>query len=327
MATRIGPNKYRTQVLISKPGEKRAYKSFTGKNAREADMLAEQWKVLYLPHVSVGTFGQCAEQFLDAMKSTLSPSTLRSYNCIRKSIEQNSKAFYRANIGQIRAEDFYPMYDCLKSPKTVRNWNGFISSVFAYKEIPMPKVKLPEKKKNLYRVPDEKEVRAIAKIVKGTNLEIPFALAIRGMRRGEIAAVRAEDIDGNILHIHRALVYTGTGYVEKQPKTLESDRFIPLPKGLARKIKKAGKATEMTPQAISCAFDKMLKRNGIEHFRFHDLRHAFVSIAHANGIPDSYIMAMGGWSTDRVMRSVYMQTLPAHALQYQNAFERAIKGV
>lgn len=327
MATRIAPNKYRTQVLISKPGEKRKYKSFTAKTAREADMLAEQWKVLYLPHVSVGTFGQCAEQFLDAMKSTLSPSTLRSYNCIKKSIEQNSKAFYRANIGQIRAEDFYPMYSSLKSPKTVRNWNGFISSVFAFKEVPMPKVKLPEKKKILYRVPDEKEVRAIAGIVKGTNLEIPFALAIRGLRCGEIAAVKADDVENNVLHVHRSMVYTGKEWVEKQPKTLESDRFVPIPKKLSRKIKKAGKATEMTPQAISCAYSKMLQRNGFEKSRFHDLRHAFVSIAHANGIPDSYIMAMGGWSTDRVMRSVYMQTLPAHALQYQNAFERAIKGV
>lgn len=321
MATKIAPNKYRTQVLISKPGEKRKYKTFKAKTAREADMLAEQWKIVHLPNVKKGSFGHAAEEYLNAMKNTLSPSTLRSYDCIRKSIQRTSTGFYNRNMGEIRVQDFYPLYKDVKSPKTVRNWNGFISSVFAYKEVPMPKVKLPEKKKLTYHIPDEKELQAVLEAVKGTNLEIPVQLGMRGMRRGEISAVRSSDISGNVLHIQRNVIYTGSGYVEKSPKTLESDRYIPLPEDIVKKIKNDGKATDLTPEAITAAFRKMLARNGLPKFRFHDLRHAFVSLAIANNIPSNYVQQMGGWKTDHVMRTVYLQQLPSYAKKYQSQME------
>ena len=41
----------------------------------------------------------------------------------------------------------------------------------------------------------------------------------------------------------------------------------------------------------------------------HDLQHYCVSIQHALGIPDAYIMARGGWKNDAVLKQVYHHAL------------------
>ena len=46
-----------------------------------------------------------------------------------------------------------------------------------------------------------------------------------------------------------------------------------------------------------------------QDFTLHSLRHYYVSIAHVLGIPDAYVMKMGGWKTDHVMKRVYRTTL------------------
>ena len=42
---------------------------------------------------------------------------------------------------------------------------------------------------------------------------------------------------------------------------------------------------------------------------FHALRHYSASYLHAQGIPDAYIMARGGWATPAVMQKVYRHAL------------------
>lgn len=51
-----------------------------------------------------------------------------------------------------------------------------------------------------------------------------------------------------------------------------------------------------------------LERNNIPYFRFHDLRH-YSSIRHTLGITDAYIMADGGWSSDKVLKAVYRHAM------------------
>lgn len=48
-------------------------------------------------------------------------------------------------------------------------------------------------------------------------------------------------------------------------------------------------------------------------FRFHDLRHFFVSALHALGVPDKYIMLYGGWESETVLHGVYQHVLGEYA--------------
>jgi integrase len=125
------------------------------------------------------------------------------------------------------------------------------------------------------------------------------------------------------------MVWNGKRYIEKVPKTASSDRYIPIPEELAAVIREQGCATTMTPHQLTQAFRKLVRRKslGLKPFRFHDLRHAFVSIAHANGIPDAYLQKMGGWSTPRTLERVYRHSLDSYMAEYNDKMESVLRGV
>jgi integrase len=65
----------------------------------------------------------------------------------------------------------------------------------------------------------------------------------------------------------------------------------------------------MNPNMITMSFQRAIKRAGLPHFRFHDLRHYSASMMHALGIPDKYIQSRGGWASNSVLRSVYTNVI------------------
>jgi len=161
-------------------------------------------------------------------------------------------------------------------------------------------------------IPDEATIKELYKAAEGTPLEVPILLAsIGAMRRGEIVAATLDDIKDGYIHIHRAAALNDKQeqVIKEYPKTEGSDRYILLPDAVIQKIMDQGCVCSVGLTYISTMFPRLLRKVGIEHFRFHDLRHAFVSIAHAAGLPDAYIMERGGWSTTYTMTNVYRHTL------------------
>ena len=64
-------------------------------------------------------------------------------------------------------------------------------------------------------------------------------------------------------------------------------------------------------RAYTKAWQKALKRAGIENFRWHDLRHTWASWLAQKGVPLSDIQEMGGWETPAMVRR-YAHLSPAH---------------
>ena len=332
MATKLPSGTYRTQVLID--SSTRKYKSFTGKTADEADVKAKIWKLSYLRNAETSaSFYNASGKYIEASENILAPYTLRSYKTIRKMLREKYNGFTRRQLRDITKADLQGLYGSMiadgRKPKTIKNYHSFICSVFTFNDITVPKVKLPEVRQRDMYIPDEEELARLLSAVSGTRLELPVLLGMRGLRRGEICAAKASDLCGNVLHIQRSMTLKNNVYVETIPKTKSSDRLIPLPAELADRIREQGCVTDMTPHQLTKSFRNLVRRKrlGFAPFRFHDLRHAFVSIAHANNIPDAYIMSMGGWSTNYTMQHVYRHSLSAHMIEYQGQMENVFDRV
>lgn len=203
-------------------------------------------------------------------------------------------------------------------PKSVRNYYGFITVILDYNRIRLAPPRLPQKERSTLNIPDEATVKRVVALAEGTELEVPVMLAAFGpLRRGEICALTMDDIDGNIIHVCKDMVLNDAReWVVKPPKTFSSDRYVTMPDRVIKRIEKQGYVTNYDPNGLSYAFSTLLKNNGIEHFRFHDLRHFCCSYLHGMNVPDVYIMQRSGHSTNSTLRNVY-----THTLQDQNAEE------
>jgi integrase len=60
-----------------------------------------------------------------------------------------------------------------------------------------------------------------------------------------------------------------------------------------------------SPNSITDGFAELLKRNGIPHYRFHDLRHYAVSTMLLLNIPKKYIADYVGHETEHMIDTVY----------------------
>ncbi len=282
----------------------------TQKEAMQA-MAAELDKVQSAAKQRGMDFQAAAVEYIDAKRNVLSPTTIRGYHSAMKSI---SDEFKHSNIHDITALDVQAEVNKLtkeRSPKTVRNYHGFISAVLG---VFCPNLKicttLPQKVKNEPYIPSDEDVRRILERTRGTEYEIPLALACYGLRRSEICALTLEDLDGDVIRIDKAKVLDVDGsWTMKTTKTTASTREIIIPVEIADKIREKGYIYNGYPNSIVRFLKNTEDALGIPRFPLHKQRHYFASKMSAMNIPDADIMRMGGWETDYVMKNVYRHSM------------------
>lgn len=315
-ARKLRSGSWRCLIFDHMENGKRKYKSFTAPTKKEAELKAAQYVMdrdeRQKEPKSQKTFSEELEKYIVMKEAVLSPSTIRGYRNIQKMLEEKYTDFCNIKLSNISQDDVQKVISDLsksKSPKTVRNYHGLISSVIGSNLVlntTMPQKVQPE----LY-IPSDGEIQALVNAVKDTELEIPVLLgAFCMMRRGEICGLSMDDIKGNTIHVHHSLVLgTDKEWHLKAPKTETSDRYIEAPDFVTDRIREIGHITNLNPHSITIMFHRVLDQNNLNHFRFHDLRHYSASIRHALGIPDAYIMADGGWRSDKVLKSVYRHAM------------------
>jgi integrase len=176
---------------------------------------------------------------------------------------------------------------------------------------------LPQLEKKEIYMPSEEDVRRIMAKAKGTPYEVPFVLAIFGLRRSEILAITGDCVDGNVLTVKSAIVQDDKGeWQRKTTKTVDSTRKLIIPDDIAAKIVENGYAFNMTPRLINAELQKYQKELDIPSFTLHKLRYFFASYMHHKGFTDSQVQEAGGWKTDRIMKQVYR-----HAMEMDKAKE------
>ena len=290
-------------------------KSFTSANKKEAEFMASQWQMQTTEENSVEniTLEQAYNKYIKMKDSVLSPSTIKGYQALRDNTFTEIMTFPIKKITPSMVQIEVNNLASNHTPKYVRNAYGLLNAVFkVFRTDITLNITLPQKNKPTLYIPDDNDIKTLLEVVKGQEIEIPILLAAFGpMRRGEICALTSDDVNGNIITVNKSLVRTpDNNWVLKAPKTYSSYRQIEYPDFVIEKIKNInGNLTTMSPSAITNAFLKILRKNNMPEFRFHDLRHYAVSTLHSINVPDKYIMARGGWATNHTMNNVYNHIL------------------
>lgn len=284
-------------------------RSFCAPSRAEVIRKATEYKLTAVDAPSA-PLGVLVEQYIDAKRNILSPSTIVGYETVRRNYFQRLMTVPVRELTSERLQLEVNLMAADKSPKTIRNAYGLISATLALFAPELHfRVTLPAKKRVVYEVPTTDQVYDLINHAS-PNLKTAIMLAaFCGLRRGEIVALTSDDVYDNVIHVRSAAVRMNGKTTVRQPKTYTSDRYTPIPPFVARHIKNIeGRICPIELNSITRRFEELRDKLGYK-CRFHDLRHYYASALHAIGLRDQYIMKLGGWKSDAVLKAVYRGTL------------------
>lgn len=331
---------YRRQVYVGKraDGTKR-YVTFTAETPAGADALASEFKLRArrliregvavddipredVPVKRTDTVEHYIAQYIDTGRATgLSPSTLlgyrriakRAYNTLKnRSIDALTLDMVQQYINQQAMRGL--------SSKSIRNELSILSCALrnVRPDLNLRQIRLPRRTKSEMQIPSNEQITRLLDAANNTPLYIPLLLAsMCGLRRSEICALSWADINlkSRTIHIHAAEVKNeDNGFSIKGTKTAAGDRVIHIPSTVAAELARtrtlSPRVTELTPDAITRRYERLLDRLTDEKHpripgRFHDLRHYHASVMVAVGAPDKYISADMGHASMEMVRRVY----------------------
>jgi integrase len=187
----------------------------------------------------------------------------------------------------------------------------------------------------------------IVEALSGSAVELAGMLAIStGMRRGEILALRWADLgpELTLAQVRRTLHTTGRGLQFSEPKTRRSRRAVALPKML-RPVIERGRAEQarrrsesrgwqdldlvidrgdggpLNPDTLSSRWRLFLRRSGLPHVRFHDLRHAHATLMLLQGVHPKVVSERLGHASVGITLDLYSHVLPSMQEDAVRAFD------
>lgn len=314
-ASRLPSGSYRVQFRMN--GK---VVSVTRATKRDAELEAAKMKANNTYSVSNITLERAMREYIESRASVLAPSTLREYKRAFEKDYEEIKHIPINNITQGIVQSFINNHAKTKSPKSCRNIHGLLSSVLKmYRPDFVLNTTLPQKDVIEEYIPTNEDIKVLMTIDDEELLDAICLAAFGPMRRSEICALRSDDIQGNIIHVQRALVWNGSEWVIKKTKTIAGDRYIEFPSFVIDRFKgREGNLFSLKPNNISNRFHKKLPKIGLKSFRFHSLRHFASSYFHYLGLPDKAIQNRAGWESEYTMKKVYRHVLQEEQRKYDS---------
>ena len=196
-------------------------------------------------------------------------------------------------------------------------------------------------------VVDQVLARRIVDALEGSVVETPGMVAIStGMRRGEILGLRWADLGPDLTQaqVRRTLHTTGRGLRFSEPKTRRSRRAVALPGSLRPFLERArstqalrrsgtpawqdldllidrGDGAPLNPDTLSSRWRLFLKRTGLPHVRFHDLRHAHATLMLLQGVHPKVVSERLGHASVGITLDLYSHVLPSMQQDAVRAFD------
>lgn len=244
--------------------------------------------------------------YADNVKFPIEPYFRKKKIRLKDLTAQDIQDFYDVQLDWVKPNTVIHYHAIIRLALCYARKMGYI------KENPIEQVEKPEKNKFVgsYYTPDE--VNQLISLTKGTKLEIAVIFAcFYGIRRSECVGLRwsAFDFENNIFHINHTVVLTSvngkrTLVTKDAAKTDATIRSMPLSADIKKRLleikcmqennKKRLKknynnqwtdylmVTEsgdlISPDYVTDAFRRLVKKNKMRHIRFHDLRHTCASL-------------------------------------------------
>jgi len=297
------------------------------RKAREIEQELEEGKFINVGKTRVTTW---INEWMELNKSRLSPSTFALYRTYQKNHFEPFFGRFKLNqLNEIHIKQF--MNEKLKtlSRASVRRMMSALRQILedAMKhKNPARDIKLPQEEKYVPKVLTDSEFQQIHDAVRGTRDEpIVLLAAWCGLRRGEIFALKWNDIDwnqGTIRVDESYAINEDNLYEDKRPKSENGLREVVVPEyllGLLEAMRKPKKKKgqvvelndnsdhrifEMRPDSYSSYWAEFVRKKGLPKVRFHDLRHYHASWLYARGVPDQYAAQRLGHDI-RILKTIY----------------------
>lgn len=284
--------------------------------AREIEQDRDDGKLTKIPNMK---FSAWVKEWLKINEGRLATSTYATY-CIFNN-KHFEPAFGHLKLNQINETHVKKfMSDILRTltKASVRRMMSVLKVILhdALKlKSPVTDVKLPSDERNEARVPTTQELDKMRSDVKGTHYEAIILLAAwGGLRRGEILALKPDDIDKDrcTIRIDESLsINNKSRYEEKRPKSENGIRAVIVPEELIEMLWEIRKKNtdkkrlfEMRPDALTRWFTRAKARLEWPDITFHSLRHYHASWLYENEVPDQYAAKRLG-HTVKVLKMVY----------------------
>jgi integrase len=196
------------------------------------------------------------------------------------------------------------------------------------------------------------ETRRLLEAAGGDRLEALYVLAVHtGMRQGELLALRWQDVDleNGVVTVRRTLTRNGGKVVFGEPKTNKSRRSICLtPQAvdalrahLDRQLQDmeilgdryqdqglvftTDTGAPINPSNLrQRSFAQLLKRAGLPHMRFHDLRHTCATLLLSRGVHPKFVQELLGHATIAITLDTYSHVMPSMGDATARAMEDAL---
>lgn len=332
---------------------KRRQKWFSGcKTEQEAEqamakVITQVYEgTLLLP--SDMTLKDYLEMWIDKKKNKLSPSSVSGYlTIINKHLIPSLGYIKLKDLKPFIMDDYYDTKLETLSGRTVLHHHrmlnkAMVDAIKKYRLIslnPLDGVEAPKAAKYKASVLNTEEIQLLFKALEGDYLEVPIkAMLFLGLRRGELLALKWDDIDyyNKTITIQRNLIRggdKGTELILKEPKTEESTRTIVLSdniieileaykKAQEKLIKKQGEiykdegfifcnedGSNINPASFSHRFKYFIDKNNLKQIRLHDLRHTNATMMLLSKVPAKVASERLGHSNVSITLDLYSHVL------------------
>ena len=338
--------------LTIQTGKRKYFYGTTRKEVQEK--LRKAQRELELGKLATGpqqTLKNFLEYWLRIRKPAIKQSTYVSYReCIKNHIIPGLGHIQLQKLTGDQIQGFYTEEQGKVSANVVRLLHTILRIALAdavkWKRLstnPCSDVEPPRHQKHQIEVLTIEQAKKLLDAAQSHRLEALLTVAITtGMRRGELLALRWEDIhfETKSLQVKHTVSYINPDgrymFIETEPKTASGTRNIMLPTFVidllkqhrTRQLESRLQAGEQWKERnlvfpntlgnyiaiphLRLLFKQLLARAGLPaSIRFHDLRHSAATILLAMGVNPKIIQEILGHADIRITMNIYSHVLPS----------------